>query len=330
MWANIYRRCPLIYDDIKYRVYDTTVSHLIGERYVAMLGTTLASSRTRHDYAEQIVRACGSERKDKEAKSQDKLERALTSSQGTWLRIVRSAIQNTLKEDVRAADWIEALGSAMCNVRVDWVPGLHSSRISSKQIVQLVGGVAGGPRISRLTEPGTTLKRRAAEAELRLTGEESGRRKEARRQHIDFGCELPFQTLPPILRKGFTSIYDDPQRKDVAISNHYQLAQNCILKHIASGNFRVQLMLMQVLTLAASSETPEVPLTAVDLQSFQPAKRRRDAGKYAVSLATRMLWFLDEGAFPWKTKDRGACPVTGMVKEIGKWNDHNHPRGVGL
>ncbi|TQV90188.1 hypothetical protein IF1G_11139 [Cordyceps javanica] len=94
-------------------------------------------------------------------------------------------------------------------------------------------------------------------------------------------------------------------------------AQTCLAKHLENNDFHIQLMLMQVLTLASSTQTPEVPSKPVQAQAFAAAKKNRDAGRYAVSLITRMLWFLDPDAFPWEKVDgsphrRTEAPTTGF------------------
>lgn len=293
--------------------FDTKLLPLLRDNETT-LGETQLSDKARQDYAQQILKACRAKGKDVQHNSPGKRERALASSAGTWLPTLQGAVVHTRRDVISGPDWLDAIQSAMCAACIDWVPGSHSAKITSKHILRLVGSVKSGSQWATMSSDVNSLKRRAAEAELRMTAGV----KKPRRRVIDFGCDVPFTSMPPLLLRGFAGLFDDPQRTNAAVNSHYQLAQNCLLNHLSTGDIRIQLMLMQVLTLASSTETPQVPLGPVEEQSFAPATTKRDAGKYAASLATRMLWFLDRAAFPWKEEERGICSVSGMVKEMGK------------
>ncbi len=156
-------------------------------------------------------------------------------------------------------------------------------------------------------------------ADLRLAEAEE-RRRAPRRRKIYFGCELPFTHMPSRITRGFTKIFEDKQIKDSGIKAHYQLAKNCLSKQLdqAEPDFRIQLMLISALTLASSTENPGVPLAPAKEQFFAPAKPTRDRDRYAASLITRMLWFLDKDAFPWNKDKPGVCSVTEMAGAMSK------------
>ncbi|KAK3173868.1 hypothetical protein K4F52_010386, partial [Lecanicillium sp. MT-2017a] len=89
------------------------------------------------DYAQQILGACRAKGKHVTTHNTDAQSRALTSQTGTWLATLRSAISHTSSDVISGPEWLDAIRSAMCALRIDWVPGSHSGRITSKTILQL-------------------------------------------------------------------------------------------------------------------------------------------------------------------------------------------------
>lgn len=128
------------------------------------------------------------------------------------------------------------------------------------------------------------------------------------RQVVDFGCDISFTTIPKTVQDGFEKLFNQPQsmNRDKLILNHYRVAH----KHLATclGVFWVDLMLMLAMTLAAVHANGRV---------FTGAEPR-DPDIVAARLVTRMLWFLEPGAFPWGDKDiEGVLRVSAMSQELG-------------
>jgi hypothetical protein len=73
-------------------------------------------------------------------------------------------------------------------------------------------------------------------------------------------------------------------------------------------------MLMLVLTLASSLETPTVAPKAHEF-SVGPKKKN---SMFAANLVTRMLWFLRPRWFPWDADAGVILRVSEMTKKVGK------------
>ena len=74
-------------------------------------------------------------------------------------------------------------------------------------------------------------------------------------------------------------------------------------------------MLMLALTIASSTVTPFV---AVGKDVISEAPKQKNRPMLAVSMVTRMLWFLRPEAFPWEKDLKGVLRVSEMTKKIGK------------
>lgn len=71
---------------------------------------------------------------------------------------------------------------------------------------------------------------------------------------------------------------------------------------------------MIVLTLASSIVT----LTLLSHKSYFEAGARKDLKLFAVTLTTRMLWFLHPEWFPWDTDEEGVLCIPEMIKKTGQ------------
>lgn len=268
-----------------------------------IFGPVTPSSKARQDFAMEIYEACRS--------SKENAGRAISTKHGTWLVILRNAIQHTKKSDICREDWVNGLVTAIASANITWVPGAHRGRLSCTRILQLAGAV----RTKQLiTAPRGTVKREAMEAEMRMQLEE-GQTKKARRQVIDFGCELPFKAIPRIIQDGFAQHYKTCEQEGTpAAANHYQTAHNCLVRLIGDGDARCDLMLMLALTVAASSATPKMKTKEL---GFEVAARKKESDRVAAALVTRMLWFLQPDAFPSDKEENGVLSMASMTKKMG-------------
>ncbi|KAL7916952.1 hypothetical protein ACQKWADRAFT_325029 [Trichoderma austrokoningii] len=122
--------------------------------------------------------------------------------------------------------------------------------------------------------------------------------KRPRRQTIDFGCEIPFTTVPKLIADGFSELDKLFQKGNKSVLNHYHAAHMCLVDSL--GDYRCDLMLMLALTMAGSSATPQVK---EDERCFSASENRKNPALFAANLVTRMLWFLKPSAFPQGTED---------------------------
>jgi hypothetical protein len=197
----------------------------------------------------------------------------------------------------------------MASTGIEWAPGSHRSRLTSRRIIRLAG--AAKPRLFVAARPGS-LKRKALEAEYRMELE-GQQPKRPRRQVIDLGCGIPIETIPKVIQSGFASLDKIFKSGNQGVLNHYQTARNCLVKCL--GDPLCDLMLMLVLTVAASSVTPQV---RAGERAFSAAPKRKDPDMLAATLVTRMLWYLRPEEFPWEKDERGVLCVKEMTKKIGE------------
>lgn len=230
-------------------------------------------------------------------------------SHSTWFAILRAAIQHTSLESVTKPQWIEGLRAAMHSCGIEWVPGRHRQRLTHRRIVRLVGSAV-GPEVLK-ARPGS-LKRAALEA-AHYQMSDGAVQKRAKRQKIDFHCNVPFRTVPRLIVDGFKKLECIFEKGDSRILNHYQKARNCLEQCL--GNPLCDLMLMMVLTISASSVTPHI---APKEHTFSEAPKKKDSALLAANMVTRMLWFLRPTDFPWGNKDDGSIlRISEMTKKIG-------------
>ncbi|KAJ6436869.1 MHYT domain signaling protein [Purpureocillium lavendulum] len=208
------------------------------------IASVSVSSKARQDFAREVFEACSN---PKESAAQ-----SVSSTHGTWHLVLRGAIEHTSEEDVSKEDWITGLTTAMASVGIEWAPGSHRSKLTSKRVVQLAGVAQ---KTTFIAAPPGSLKRQAMEAENRMIEQEQ-QPKRARRRIVDFGCEIPFAAIPKLILNGLLKHYKNFQSRDPRVMTHYHAAHNCLVGCL--GDYRCDLMLMMVLTIAASSVTPVV------------------------------------------------------------------------
>lgn len=231
----------------------------------------------------------------------------------TWFSILRAAIQHTSLETVTKGQWIDGLAAAMHSSGIEWIPGRHRQKLTHRRLLRLVGLVS-GPEV--LAAPPGSLKRAALEAAAQQQVSD-GSRKKLRRRRIDFGCKVPFENVPQLIQDGFAKLERlySKAKADYKVLEHYQQARNCLQRIL--GDPLCDLMLIMVLTLGASSMTPQVALKE---RVFSGAPKRKDQALLAANMVTRMLWFLKPGDFPWGKQDDGTIlRISEMTKKIGTY-----------
>ncbi|KAG5912635.1 hypothetical protein E4U61_000299, partial [Claviceps capensis] len=130
---------------------------------------------------------------------------------------------------------------------------------------------------------------------------------------IDFGCEFPFKEIPHLIQQG----YDETLTANSRVKAHYSIIMRSLRSHI--DHPFCQLMLMLILTICSSTETPQVLPQTRQFSALTDAKHR-DKAQLALVMATRMLWYLFPEEFPW-TEDRQlhAFDIKEMTKKIGMY-----------
>ena len=127
---------------------------------------------------------------------------------------------------------------------------------------------------------------------------------------INFGCDIPFTEVPILIEDGFETqrgLYN----VDVNVLAHFQAAHDCLRRSL--GEPICDVLLIIVLTFCSSTVTPSLPVNGGGFA----AGSRRDPGLLAVTLVTRMLWFLHPRDFPWDENDGLILRIPDMVKKIG-------------
>jgi hypothetical protein len=238
----------------------------------------------------------------------------VASAKATWLSMLRTAVRQTSPDLVSKQDWIRSLAQAMQSASVDWVPGEELRRISAQCLFRLTSAAPAANAGARAL-PGS-LKRAALQAEEDLRKPVAP----AQRRVIDFGCAVPFTEVPRRIEEEFRKLESAfrNRAKSQGVIEHYRLAYRTLSSHL--GEPYCDLLLMLVLTLAASAQTVHV---AEGERRFALAGRQKDADQQAAVMATRMLWFLDRTAFPWKADTTGVATVEEMTKKLGTCKMNN-------
>lgn len=252
------------------------------------------TNSTRRDFAQRLYGVC---QERNHASGQ-----ALAAKSATWLPILCSAIQHTSIDSISRDHWVSAIAAAIHSSRIDCMPGEHHANLSYRRVVRLVGAA---PSIAAVTARPGSLKRAAIEAE------QKSKRPTRQPLVIDFGCTIPFSTIPPLIEKGFQLLDKAFLKGDQKVLEHYHFARQCLLDCL--GDTRCDVMLLMVLTLASSSVTPAV---AVKERQFG-AGPSKDPSMFAANLVTRMLWFLQPHMFPWEEDDGAVLSIKEMTKKIG-------------
>jgi hypothetical protein len=264
----------------------------------------------RRDYARQLYLALVEGGRDANSKGFPKI-RGVSSVHATWPSLIKAAIEDASTSKVPAEQWISSLATALLSTGIEWVPGSYSGKLSHLWAIRFVG------LAPTLMNAGTVvtgrpenLKRAAMEAEARMAAGLSGP-KRVKRQRIDFGCKIPFERVPDLVQAGFNELrrYNEDQK----VLDHYATAYCCLESCL--GDPLCDVMLMLVLTVAASTETPDVKINS----STFSVGSRKEPSLLAANMVTKMLWFLRPSAFPWdSTNDKRGYRVSDMAKKIGK------------
>ncbi|KLP14862.1 Uncharacterized protein LW94_6637 [Fusarium fujikuroi] len=146
------------------------------------------------------------------------------------------------------------------------------------------------------------------EAEVGTDASETG----LRTSSIDFGCPIPFTEIPRIIEEGldFTrQLYASGNKKILA---HYEHACDCLERALKDP--LCDLLLMIVLTFTSSTDIPKLPQNK---NNFEPGPGR-NRQLLALTLMTRMLWFLYPQYFPWDRDDGMVLRIPEMMKRMGK------------
>lgn len=133
---------------------------------------------------------------------------------------------------------------------------------------------------------------------------------------IDFGCAIPFTEIPQLIDEGFEA-QKGVSNGDVKILAHYEAARTCLEQSL--GEPLCDVLLMIVLTFASCTVTPALPIRSYRFE----VGPRKDPGLLAVTLATRMLWFLHPWHFPWDKDDGIVLRIPEMMKKMGRCSLRN-------
>lgn len=251
--------------------------------------------RTRRDFAQNLYDNC--------IRCDQAAGRPFCSQNATWFSVLQAAVRHTGVKVMSKDHWIGALTVAMLACRIECMPGSYQSKLSYRRVIRLVGSA---PPVTAIAARPGSLKRAAIEAEHKA------KRASRRRSAVDFGCAIPFATIPQLVEDGFREQEKTFKRGNQGILEHYQTAYQCLAECL--GDPLCDLMLMLVLTLASSSETPTIAPTA---REFSVGSKKRNS-MFAANLVTRMLWFLRPSHFPWNANAGVILRVSEMTKKVGK------------
>ncbi|KAF5482970.1 hypothetical protein CGCA056_v003941 [Colletotrichum aenigma] len=263
---------------------------------------TLSRTRTRHDFATQLLRVVSTE----------KGRAASAPVNATWPDHLQAAITsgNQASNGLKPDEWVSVIASRLLAAGVEWVPDAVKGRLTSTTVVSLCGREVAHVVV---TGPPGSLRRAAQEAQIKHEKAAHDRALRQTRRTINFGCSFPFTDVPSLITDGFLkakAIFSN--KGDIQVLDHYQLAINVLYSNIEDP--LCCLMLMITLTVCSSSETPEV---APGSRKFGTAAKRKDPAQLALVMVTRMMWFLYPASFPWKKGSSGtAYDVAEMTKKI--------------
>ncbi|KAK5994238.1 hypothetical protein PT974_07681 [Cladobotryum mycophilum] len=254
------------------------------------------------DFASLLVKALYTESEGKRYASKNM----------TWLITLRAMVPlyATGNKTHDRLDWEACLIIALQRYRVSWLLGTSRATLTS-QIIRELSSSSETLSMSILSALSGSLKRKALESDER--------RRAAQRQRvnrrIDFGHHLPFAHVPSMIDDGFRGIENHFGNKggDPQVMGHYRRARQCL--EVSMGEPLVNLMLMLVLTLAASSPMVTVKNGTFD---FSVTSHSKDRADFAASLVTRMLWFLKPSAFTIENTPE-MYGITEMTKKIGTY-----------
>ncbi|KAG6125432.1 hypothetical protein E4U38_007652 [Claviceps purpurea] len=273
------------------------------------------TKRTRHDHAHHLIHSVREGKAGAHACKASTWPKTLHNILLKWCH-VHARYQGDRAVDDCEPMWALMLISSMQTLGIEWVPGSANGRIVSTAIVELQNDKSAAQRIQRipLAQVGTSEHL----VEVSQIRRESTLQMQAAANHevssfIDFRCRYPFKEIPPLIQRGF----DNPFSLDEQIRAHYELARLTLSANIAHPS--CQLMLMLILTICSSTETPQV---CPNHRHFSaPPGPHKDDAQLAVVLATRMLWFLFPNNFP-KEDQLQESPAPYNIKEMTKKIEH--------
>ncbi|KAL3292277.1 hypothetical protein RB213_011920 [Colletotrichum asianum] len=204
-----------------------------GER----VAIAVSKQRTRHDFVAELLRVIGSE------KGRD----SFAAKNATWPLTLHFAIINgrKLADGIDVEIWVAVVTGCFLAASIKWVPNSVRGRLTSRSIVRLGGQATVQP--APFGPPGS-LRRAAREAEIK--------HERTVKDWIDFSCPLPFTNIPSLILASFNQTKAIFLGKgDAKVLDHYQIAINCLAEKI--DDLLCHLMLMIMLTICASSKTPE-------------------------------------------------------------------------
>ncbi|KAF4429574.1 hypothetical protein F53441_14011 [Fusarium austroafricanum] len=129
---------------------------------------------------------------------------------------------------------------------------------------------------------------------------------------INFGSSIPFTEIPSCIEEGMELIRDLYATNRPRVLAHYENSRACLEQ--ALGDPLCDLLLMIVLTFTSSTVTPALPPYKT---SFEGGPKR-DPRLLAITLMTKMLWFLYPQYFPWQDDDDKMLGIPGMTKQMGE------------
>jgi hypothetical protein len=129
---------------------------------------------------------------------------------------------------------------------------------------------------------------------------------------INFGSSIPFTEIPPCIERGMELTRDLYATTRPKVLAHYENARDYLEQ--ALGDPLCDLLLMIVLTFASSTVTPALPPYKT---SFE-AGPKRNRQLLAVTLMTKMLWFLYPQCFPWQNNNDKMLGIPEMTKQMGE------------
>jgi hypothetical protein len=260
------------------------------------LNQATISFKTRRDFANELYHSCIQEK--------PRVSQAYSTQHSTWFSVLQAVFRSTDKQYLNEEQWISALSTSMLSNKIECLPGSHLAHITVKRVIRLVGSAQPNAEFPTRTN---LLKRPATDLV-------EGDRRQIKKQKIDFGCPVPFITIPPLVELGFKKndkIFGGPNGHP-KILEHYHVARMTLEQCL--GDPVCDVMLMMALTLASSSVTPAISVKAKDFCKGA----QKDPALFAANLVTRMLWFLCPTKFP-KDEDEGMilC-IAEMTKKIGQ------------
>ncbi|RKK10435.1 hypothetical protein BFJ66_g16458 [Fusarium oxysporum f. sp. cepae] len=221
---------------------------------------------------------------------------------------------HTREGSVTAREWIDAIINQMVEAGIDWVPGYHCRRLTSRRVIQLDNGQRHKRPVVVLTGLPNSLKREAEAAELRLmmmAADGEPAMKKSRKRRIDVSRNLPFRRVPQMIQEGFGKLEKNYTKTDPMAVRHINPAKSCLIKCL--GDPLCAMMLLLALTFGACTVTPHIDERGTE---FYPAAKRKDPDMLAVTMIIRMLWFMRKEEFPWEDTEEKVLYVGKMTQKI--------------